>query len=150
MDNTLAREIMSFYQLGPAMTYSASALEFDIRARTRWFAEVLAAQSNVSIDMAKIVGDVRGESSQAAPPADLLSWFALERLSQKTGFCAIRMEDSGQSIAGASLVWVSPNIVPNSNDAAALSRAELVVCSDEWESLIREAKIQSARPRRAP
>lgn len=130
--------------------FSSTELEFDIRSRCKWLAQALASQSNLSIDMDKIVEKTSQEFSQAAPGPDQMTWFAMERLALATGLRAVKMEHPGQPIAGASLVWVAPRISPNQEDAKALAGAALTVCSPEWLPLINTHKHDAAAKRRGP
>ena len=125
--------------------HSHPLAEFDILSRTRWLAEALATQSN--LDLGTLVQDIRQDAAQAAPEPDEISWFAMERLAQKSGLRAIRFERPGQSIAGASLVWVARNIQANPEDAKILASASLVLATDDWSSLIQQAR---AKPPRRP
>ncbi len=112
--------------------------EFDIRLRQRWFAEALAAQSNLSIDPKLLTSE---DLSDVAPPVDDVSWFALQRLAKHVGLTAVRFEREGDATAGASLVWVSPSVTPNENDAKEIARFSLlVVASDEWTPYLNKAR----------
>jgi hypothetical protein len=126
---------------------SSAAAEFDIQSRVRWLAHALASTTNAPVDFEKIVAGFEKELSQTPPSADQLSWFALERLSNRTGLRALKLEYPGQSITGASLIWVSPAITPNEQDAASLGGAAIVVAAPEWGKLIQEAKAGRSRPR---
>jgi hypothetical protein len=125
--------------------HSHPTAEFDILSRTRWLAEALASQSN--LDLSSLVEEIRQETAQTAPEPDEMSWFAMERLAQKTGLRAARFERPGQSIAGASLVWVARNIQANPEDAKILAGASLVLATDDWTGLIQQAR---AKPTRRP
>lgn len=117
--------------------------EFDILSRARWMAEALASGTN--LDMAALLDSILSEATQVAPEPDEMSWFAMQRLAQKSGLRAVRFEQSGQSVAGASLIWVSKSVEANADDAKILSGAALVIAGDEWNSFIQKAK---AKPRR--
>lgn len=123
--------------------HSHPLAEFDILSRTRWLAEALASQSN--LDLTALVEEICQETAQSAPEPDEMSWFAMQRLSQKSGLRAIRFERPGQSIAGASLVWVARNIQANLEDAKILASATLVLATDDWTSLIQQARTTPSR-----
>lgn len=122
---------------------SHPSAEFDVLSRARWMAEALASQSN--LDMERVVREIRSEAAAVAPEPDEVSWFAMQRLAQKSGLRAVRFERSGQSVAGASLVWVDGAVEPNAEDAKILAGAALVLASGDWNGLIQQAR---AKPRR--
>lgn len=117
--------------------------EFDILSRARWMAEALASGTN--LDMTALLDSIRSECTQVAPEPDEMSWFAMERLAQKSGLRAVRFERPGQSIAGASLVWVAKNIEANADDAKILSGAALVIAGSEWNAFIQQARVKPRR-----
>ena len=123
--------------------HSHPLAEFDILSRTRWLAEALASESN--LDLTALVEDIRQDANQTAPEPDEVSWFAMQRLSQKSGLRAMRFERPGQSIAGVSLVWVARSIQANPEDAKILARATLVLATDDWKSLIQQAREKPSR-----
>lgn len=129
---------------------SSTQLEFDIRSRCRWLAEALVSESNLGIDIDKIIEKVREESAQVMPAPDQMTWFAMERLAASTGLRAVKMERPGQAVTGASLVWVSPHISPNPEDARALAGAALAICNPDWLPLIQAHKQEVGARRKSP
>lgn len=126
--------------------HSSATLEYDIRTRTRTLAEALASQSNLPIDYESLLSGIDAEIAEVDPLPDQLTWFAIERLASKTGLAAVKFETPGQSVRPASLLWVAPNISPNEADAREMSKASLVVASDGWKDLIRQANNKPRRP----
>lgn len=129
--------------------HASPLIEFDIRSRTRWLAEELGASLNMPLDMQALVDRLQVETRQTPPAADHLSWFALERLAALTGMRALRLESPEQSVAGASLVWVSPALSPDPEQAKVLADLPLVVCSAEWRELL-NAQRSTISKRPAP
>lgn len=126
--------------------FNSPQAEFDIRARTRWLAEALAASSNLPIDFPAVLGQIQAEATSLPPEVDQLTYFALERLSQKVGLPVAKFERPGQTVVPASLVWVAPNIQANADDARELAKAAFVVASPDWSSLIQQAQQKPRRP----
>lgn len=126
--------------------FNSPQAEFDIRSRTRWLAEALAASSNLPIDFPTVIGQIQAEAASVPPEADHLTYFALERLSQKVGLPLAKFERPGQTIVPASLVWVAPNIQANDADARELAKAALVVAGPDWTGLIQQARQKPRRP----
>lgn len=127
---------------------SSPGLEFDILSRCRWLAEAMVSENNLGIDIDKVADQARQDIAQVMPAPDQITWFAMERLANKTGLRAVKMEHPGQPVGGASLVWVSPRITPNQMDAKELAGVALAICNPEWLPLINACKLESSARRK--
>lgn len=121
-------------------------VEFDIRARQRFLANRLASEANLPIDFTALLEKIQAQSDSLAPPTDILTFFALQRLGQEVKMPVVKFEQPGQKVSPASLVWVASNIEANPADAAELAKAVLVVAPDDWSPLISQAKVKPRRP----
>lgn len=121
-------------------------IEFDIRARLRSLASRLASESNLPIDFQALLQKTQAEADSLAPPADILTFFALQRLGQEVKMPVVKFEQPGQKVSPASLVWVASNIQVNEEDARELAKAVLVVAHDDWAPLVSAARAKPRRP----
>ena len=111
--------------------------EHTIRSRAVRLTEALMVSSSQPERYAGVKETFQREASEAAVPADEMSWFAMGRVAQAVKQPAVRWsaQDDAQGLApvpAGALVWVDEGLQPTSERVSALQSASLVLAPEHW------------------